>query len=61
MVLGKKETVLFGTGIIEDELCGLKFDISSQSFYQVNPEQTEKLYETAVEYAAIAILASADP
>lgn len=53
MVLGKKETVLFGTGMIEDELCNLKFDISSQSFYQVNPEQTEKLYETAVEYAGL--------
>ena len=51
MVLGKKETILYGPGIIEDELCGLKFDISSQSFYQVNPVQTEKLYETAVGFA----------
>ena len=53
MVLGKKETVLYGPGVIEDELCGLKFDISAQSFYQVNPEQTEKLYETAVEFAGL--------
>ena len=53
MVLGKKETVLYGTGTIEDELCGLKFDISAQSFYQVNPVQTEKLYETAVEFAGL--------
>ena len=53
MVLGKKETVLFGPGTIEDELCGLKFDISAQSFYQVNPVQTEKLYETAVEFAGL--------
>ena len=53
MVLGKKETVLYGPGIIEDELCGLKFEISSQSFYQVNPVQTEKLYETAVEFAGL--------
>lgn len=53
MVLGKKETVLFGTGTIEDELCGLKFDISAQSFYQVNPVQTEKLYETAIEFAGL--------
>lgn len=53
MVLGKKETVLYGNGTIEDELCGLKFEISSQSFYQVNPVQTEKLYETAVEYAGL--------
>ncbi len=53
MVLGKKETVLYGTGTIEDELCGLKFEISSQSFYQVNPVQTQKLYETAVEFAGL--------
>lgn len=53
MVLGKKETVLYGSGTIEDELCGLKFDISSQSFYQINPVQTEKLYEAAVELAGL--------
>lgn len=53
MVLGKKETVLYGNGTIEDELCGLRFTISSQSFYQVNPVQTEKLYRTAVEFAGL--------
>ena len=53
MVLGKKETVLYGTGTIEDKLCGLSFEISAQSFYQVNPVQTEKLYATAVEYAEL--------
>ena len=53
MVLGKKETVLYGPGVIEDELCGLKFEISAQSFYQVNPVQTEKLYDTAVNFAGL--------
>lgn len=53
MILGKKETVLYGTGTIEDKLCGLTFEISSGSFYQVNPVQTEKLYETAVEFAGL--------
>ncbi len=53
MVLGKKENVLYGPGTIEDELCGLRFEISSQSFYQINPVQTEKLYETAVEFAGL--------
>lgn len=53
MVLGKKETVLYGLGTIEDELCGMRFEISSQSFYQINPVQTEKLYETAVEFAGL--------
>lgn len=53
MVLGKKDTVLFGTGTIEDRLCGLTFEISAQSFYQVNPVQTEKLYETAIAFAGL--------
>lgn len=53
MVLGKKETVLYGKGVIEDSLCGLTFEISAHSFYQVNPLQTEKLYEKAVEFAEL--------
>jgi len=53
MVLGKKETVLYGPGTIEDQLCGLTFDISAQSFYQINPVQTEKLYETAIAFAEL--------
>ena len=53
MVLGKKENVLYGPGVIEDELCGCRFEISSQSFYQVNPVQTEKLYTTSVEFAGL--------
>ena len=51
MVLGNEEKVVYGEGFIEDELCGLKFRISPKSFYQVNPEQTEKLYMKAVEMA----------
>ena len=53
MVLGKKETVLYGKGTIEDVLCGCKFRISSASFYQVNPEQTKLLYETAIRMAGL--------
>ncbi|WP_243110033.1 23S rRNA (uracil(1939)-C(5))-methyltransferase RlmD [Clostridium sp. E02] len=53
MVLGYKEHVLFGKGYIEDVLCGLKFRISSKSFYQVNPEQTEILYKKAIEAAGL--------
>ena len=53
MVLGKKETVLYGKGTIEDELCGCKFRISDVSFYQVNSEQTRVLYETAVSMAGL--------
>ena len=51
MILGEKETVLYGKGYIEDELCGKTFRISSKSFYQVNPVQTEKLYGKAIELA----------
>ena len=53
MVLGKKETVLYGNGYITDTLCGHNFRISANSFYQVNSEQTEVLYNTAVELAKI--------
>ncbi len=53
MVLGEKETVLYGKGYIEDELCGHTFRISSKSFYQVNPVQTEKLYAKAIELAGL--------
>lgn len=53
MVLGEKEQVLYGKGYIEDILCGLRFRISSRSFYQVNPVQTEVLYGKALELAGL--------
>ena len=53
MVLGDKEHVLYGKGYIEDELCGLRFRISSRSFYQINSVQTEKLYGKAMELAGL--------
>ena len=53
MVLGKRDIALFGRGYIEDELCGLTFGISPQSFYQVNSVQTEKLYREAIRLAAL--------
>ena len=53
LVLGERENVLYGTGKIEDELCGLTFRISPRSFYQINPVQTEVLYNTAMEYAGM--------
>ena len=51
MILGNKQTVLFGKGYIEDKLCGLTFRISPNSFYQVNPTQTELLYQKAISLA----------
>lgn len=53
LVLGKKEIVLFGNGYIEDTLCSCCFRISPSSFYQINPVQTEVLYKTAIDFAAL--------
>ena len=53
MVLGEREIVLYGKGYIEDTLCGLTYRISPRSFYQVNPIQTEKLYQTAIDFAGL--------
>lgn len=51
MVLGTKEITLYGEGYMEDELCGKRFRISPQSFYQVNAKQCELLYRTAIDAA----------
>lgn len=51
MVLGDREKTMYGKGYIEDVLCGKKFRISAKSFYQINPVQTEVLYNKAIEVA----------
>lgn len=53
VVLGKEEKLLYGSERITDILCGLKFSISSHSFYQVNTYQTETLYNKAFDLAEI--------
>lgn len=53
IVLGNYEKVLYGSGYIEDVLCGCTFRISPKSFYQVNPVQTEILYDRAIEMAKL--------
>jgi len=53
LVLGEKEKLLYGPGYIEDVLCGLRFRISAKSFYQINPVQTERLYNTAISFAGL--------
>src|SRR6056297_435106 len=53
MILGYDERVLKGKGYIIDELCGLTFRISPQSFYQVNSIQAEKIYEIALNFAEL--------
>lgn len=53
MVLGENEKVLYGDGTIEDTLCGCVFRISAKSFYQINPVQTEILYQKAIAFAGL--------
>lgn len=53
MVLGPRNIVLTGKGYIEDVLCGYRFRISPSSFYQINHQQTEKLYKAAINMAGI--------
>lgn len=51
MILGERESNMYGKGYIEDVLCGMRFKISSKSFYQINPLQTEVLYKKAIDMA----------
>ncbi len=53
MVLSDKSETIYGKGYIEDVLCGKRFRISANSFYQVNPVQTEVLYGKAIELAGL--------
>ncbi|MGN1419642.1 MAG: 23S rRNA (uracil(1939)-C(5))-methyltransferase RlmD [Acutalibacteraceae bacterium] len=52
VILGDKCKTIYGKDYIEDELCSLCFRISALSFYQVNPETAQILYEKAKEFAA---------
>ena len=51
VILGRKSHVLYGEDKYRDRLLDFTFEISHQSFYQVNPIQTEKLYQTVIDYA----------
>lgn len=50
-ILGDDTVLLYGQGYIEDRIGNIRYQISPLSFYQVNPEQTKRLYETVLEYA----------
>lgn len=51
VIFGDKTHVVSGTGAITDMLCGVRVNISAQSFYQVNRRAAERLYRAALEYA----------
>ena len=53
VVLGKELHTLWGEGYLDDELCGLTFRISPLSFYQVDHDQCQVLYDRAVELAGL--------
>ncbi|SFA99190.1 23S rRNA m(5)U-1939 methyltransferase [Acetitomaculum ruminis DSM 5522] len=51
VILGKESHTIWGRSYIVDYIGNIKYQISPQSFYQVNPVQTKKLYDKALEYA----------
>ena len=51
VILGPKNRILFGNGMIRDRIGDLQFNISAQSFFQVNSDQAFKLYEQALDFA----------
>ena len=51
VILGQENRVIYGDGKINDNIGDLVFEISPLSFFQVNPVQTEVLYNKALEYA----------
>ncbi len=52
-ILGFHSRVIFGTAVIEDTIGDIRFEIAPESFFQVNPVQTGKLYGKALEYAGL--------
>lgn len=52
-ILGDRFETLYGSDTIEDTLCGLRFRLSARSFYQVNHDQAERLYDAAVRLAGL--------
>ncbi|HNZ50806.1 MAG TPA: 23S rRNA (uracil(1939)-C(5))-methyltransferase RlmD [Bacilli bacterium] len=52
IILGEQERVLFGPGFIWEELLGMRFKISSKTFFQINPEQTRNLLQKVIDYGA---------
>ena len=53
VIMGEKTITIWGSDYITDYIGDIKYQISPQSFYQVNPAQTKVLYEKAMEYAGL--------
>ena len=53
VILGEGYRTLWGQDTLRDTLCGFTFDLAIPAFYQVNRDQAERLYDTAVEMAEL--------
>lgn len=53
VAVGEEELVLHGPGVIHEELCGVRYRISANSFFQTNTLQAERLFEIVREEAAL--------
>ena len=53
VILSDRFQIIYGSETLSDTLCGLEFRLSPGAFFQVNPSQTEKLYETALRFAGL--------
>lgn len=53
-IMGKDYRTLYGKATITDSMLGNQYDISAQSFYQVNTVMAEKLYQTAINFSDLA-------
>ena len=53
VILGDEVILLWGKECITDSIGDIRYQISVRSFFQVNPVQTKRLYETALEYAGL--------
>lgn len=53
VIMGHENILLWGESSIELNLGDLRFNVSPNSFFQVNAKQTEKLYDKALEYAGL--------
>lgn len=52
-IFGKEFRTLFGKDTISDTMLGNSYAISPQSFYQVNTEMAEILYQTAIDFSEL--------
>ena len=53
VILGDRYDTLWGRDWLEEDLCQLTFRLSVPSFFQINRDQTERLYRTALDFAQL--------